>query len=406
MSKTCIVVGASHAATQFVISLRQSGWEGRIQVIGEEPFLPYHRPPLSKEFLAGIKKLEEIYLRPPAVYEKAAVEFVLNTRAESIEPDAKKITLNTGEVLSFDKLALTVGSRVRKVDLAGVNLKGIHYLRNVLDVEAITPFIRPDKKAVIVGGGYIGLETAAVLNKRGMDVTVLEMMDRVLPRVTAPEVSAFYARIHGEEGVHIHCNTAVEGFEGDDVVQRVRCRGGNSYAADLVIIGIGIIPNIELARDAGLESDNGIVVDRYARTNHPDIVAAGDCTWHHNTIYDRWLRLESVQNANDQARVAAAAVCGKEIVYDALPWFWSDQYDLKLQIAGLSQGYDELIIRGDRENSRSFAAFYLREGAVIAVDAVNRPPEFMMGKRLITERVKIDKARLADDGVHIRELLK
>ena len=406
MSKTCIVVGASHAATQFVISLRQSGWEGRIQVIGEEPFLPYHRPPLSKEFLAGIKKLEEIYLRPPAVYEKAAVEFVLNTRAESIEPDAKKITLNTGEVLSFDKLALTVGSRVRKVDLAGVNLKGIHYLRNVLDVEAITPFIRPDKKAVIVGGGYIGLETAAVLNKRGMDVTVLEMMDRVLPRVTAPEVSAFYARIHGEEGVHIHCNTAVEGFEGDDVVQRVRCRGGNSYAADLVIIGIGIIPNIELARDAGLESDNGIVVDRYARTNHPDIVAAGDCTWHNNTIYDRWLRLESVQNANDQARVAAAAVCGKEIVYDALPWFWSDQYDLKLQIAGLSQGYDELIIRGDRENSRSFAAFYLREGAVIAVDAVNRPPEFMMGKRLITERVKIDKARLADDGVHIRELLK
>ena len=406
MSKTCIVVGASHAATQFVISLRQSGWEGRIQVIGEEPFLPYHRPPLSKEFLVGIKKLEEIYLRPPAVYEKAAVEFVLNTRAESIEPDAKKITLNTGEVLSFDKLALTVGSRVRKVDLAGVNLKGIHYLRNVLDVEAITPFIRPDKKAVIVGGGYIGLETAAVLNKRGMDVTVLEMMDRVLPRVTAPEVSAFYARIHGEEGVHIHCNTAVEGFEGDDVVQRVRCRGGNSYAADLVIIGIGIIPNIELARDAGLESDNGIVVDRYARTNHPDIVAAGDCTWHHNTIYDRWLRLESVQNANDQARVAAAAVCGKEIVYDALPWFWSDQYDLKLQIAGLSQGYDELIIRGDRENSRSFAAFYLREGAVIAVDAVNRPPEFMMGKRLITERVKIDKARLADDGVHIRELLK
>lgn len=406
MSQTCVVVGASHAAVQFITSLRQSGWEGRIQLVGEEPLLPYHRPPLSKEFLAGTKKLEEIYLRPAAVYEKSGVELILATRVESIAADAKKLALSNGDTLSFDKLALTVGSRARRVDLPGADLKGVHYLRNIRDVEGIKPFIKPGGKAVIVGGGYIGLETAAVLKQRGMEVTVLEMTERVLQRVTAPEVSEFYARIHGEAGVVIRCGTAVAGFEGTDRVRRVRCGDGEVHAADLVIIGIGIVPNTELAQEAGLEVDNGIVVDACARTGHPDIVAAGDCTWHHNVFYDRWIRLESVQNANDQARVAAAAVSGTEIVYDALPWFWSDQYDLKLQIAGLSQDYDELVVRGDRETGRSFAAFYLREGAVIAVDAVNRAPEFMMGKRLIAERTKVDKGRLADDGIPVREILK
>ena len=261
-------------------------------------------------------------------------------------------------------------------------------------------------KAVIVGGGYIGLETAAVLRQLDMEVTVLEMMERVLQRVTAPEVSEFFNRIHEEEGVNICCGVGVTAFEGSKDVEKVICSDGNEYAADLVIIGVGIVPNMELAQAAGLEVNNGIVVDEYARTSDADIVAAGDCTFHENALYGRTIRLESVQNATEQARVAAITLCGKEQSYDALPWFWSDQYDLKLQIAGLSQGYDEVIIRGDRENSRSFAAFYLQDGVIISVDAVNRAPEFMMGKRLITGKVAVDKVQLADENVSMKELIK
>ena len=406
MSKTCVVVGASHAAAQFVTSLRQEGWEDGIRVVGEEPVIPYQRPPLSKDFLAGNKTLEEITIRPREVYEQAEVEFLLGMRVESIDPGQKKLTLADGATLGYDKLCLTTGSRVRTVDLPGVGLDGICYLRNLHDVERIKAHIRAGGRAVIVGGGYIGLEVAAVLNKLGMRVTVLEMMDRVMQRVTAPEVSEFYTRVHQEEGVAIRCGIGVSGFEGDAQVRQVLCDDGGHYDADLVVIGVGIVPNLELAREAGLKTDNGIVVDACARTSDPDIVAAGDCTFHYNPVYDRMLRLESVQNATDQARVAAAAVCGRETKYHALPWFWSDQYDLKLQIAGLSQGYEEVVVRGDRQGSRAFAVFYLRQGRVIAVDAVNKAAEFMLGKRLITDRVEVDKNVLADENIHMRELLK
>lgn len=406
MSKTCVVVGASHAAAQFVTSLRQEGWEGGIRVIGEEPVIPYHRPPLSKDFLAGKKTLDEITIRPREAYEQAQVEFLLGTRVKAVDPASKKLTLGDGATLDYNKLCLATGSRVRRVDLPGAGLDGICYLRNLHDAEQIRKHIRPGGGAVIVGGGYIGLEVAAVLNQLGMHVTVLEMMDRVMQRVTAPEVSEFYTRVHAEEGVDIRCGIRVSGFEGNAQVQQVLCDDGSRYDADLVVIGVGILPNIELAAEAGLKTDNGIVVDACARSNDPDIVAAGDCTFHYNPVYDRMLRLESVQNATDQARVAAAAVCGRETKYLALPWFWSDQYDLKLQIAGLSQGYEETVVRGDRQGSRSFAVFYLRQGRVIAVDAVNRAAEFMMGKRLITERIEVDKKVLADETVHMRELLK
>jgi len=405
MSQSCVVIGASHAAAAFVTGLRQDGWEGKIQVVGDEPYIPYHRPPLSKALLAGEKTLEEIYIRPDEVYKKAEVEFVLGVRAEEIDTANRKVVLGNGNSIVYDKLALTVGSRVRKVSLPGDDLGGIYYLRDYNDVQKIKPYIKSGGNAVIVGGGYIGLEAAAVLRKSGMHVTVLEMMTRVLERVTVPEISEFYTRIHNEEGVEIHCGVAASGFEGKDHVQRVICKDGNSYDADLVIIGIGIIPNVELAQVAGLKVENGIVVDEYARTSDPDIVAAGDCTWHYNAIYDRWMRLESVQNASDQARIAASTVAGKEKPYRALPWFWSDQYDLKLQIAGLSQGHDEIVIRGDRQGSRSFAAFYLLNGVIIAVDAINKPAEFMMGKRLITEKVIVDKTRLSDDTVNMKELV-
>jgi 3-phenylpropionate/trans-cinnamate dioxygenase ferredoxin reductase component len=406
MSQTCVIIGASHAAAQLAPTLRQEGWEGRIIVIGDEPYIPYHRPPLSKTFLSGEKALDDIYIRPQIVYEKAEIEFLLNTRVDAIDRERKTLALNNGESLGYDKLALTVGSRVRKVDLPGVELDGIYYLRDANDAEQIKSKVAAGKKAVIVGGGYIGLETAAVLRKLGMQVTVLEMMERVLQRVTAPEVSEFYDRIHKEEGVNICCGIGVSAFEGQGDVEKVICSNGNTFDATLVVVGVGILPNVELAEAAGLQVNNGIVVDEYARTSDADIVAAGDCTFHHNALYDRDIRLESVQNATDQARVAAMTLCGKEKAYDALPWFWSDQYDLKLQIAGLSQGYDEVIVRGDRENSRSFAAFYLKDGVVISVDAVNKAPEFMMGKRLISGKVKVDKVQLADENVSMKELIK
>ncbi len=404
MSQTCVVIGASHAAAQLAPTLRKEGWEGRIIVVGDEPYIPYHRPPLSKTFLSGEKSLDDIYIRPQMVYEKADIEFVLNTHVDVIDRENKTLALNSGDALAYHKLALTVGSRVRKVDLPGMDLDGIYYLRDVGDVEQIKTRMEAGNKAVIVGGGYIGLETAAILRQAGMEVTVLEMMERVLQRVTAPEISEFYDRIHSEEGVNICCGVGVTGFEGSKEVEKVICSDANEYDADLVIVGVGIVPNVELAEAAGLEVNNGIMVDEFARTSDADIVAAGDCTLYENALYGRAIRLESVQNATDQARVAALTLCGKEKAYDALPWFWSDQYDLKLQIAGLSQGYDEVIIRGDRKGSRSFAAFYLKEGVVISVDAINKASEFMMGKRLINGKVKVDKAQLADENVSMKEL--
>ena len=405
MTENFIIAGASHAASMLAPTLRQQGWQGRIIVIGAEASIPYHRPPLSKDYLAGAKTLDEILIRPAKVYEKSEVEFILNTSVESIDRDNRTVRLSSNETLPYDKLALTVGSKVRRVSLPGADLDGVFYLRDLRDVERITPYINPGANAVIVGGGYIGLETAAVLNKKGMNVTVLEMMERVLQRVTAPVVSEFYTRIHEEEGVSIRCGVGVSGFKGNGRVAEVLCSDGSGFAADLVIIGVGILPNTALAEAAGLEVDNGIVVNDRAQTSDPDIFAAGDCTNHHNPIYDRRIRLESVQNATDQSRVAAGAACGKEVSYNAVPWFWSEQYDLMLQIAGLSQGYDEIISRGDPGNGRSFAAFYLREGRVIAVDAVNKPQEFMFSKKLIPMQKTVDKKRLADADTPIKELL-
>ena len=404
--KTCIIVGGSHAAAQLAPSLRQEGWKGHILIVGDEPFLPYHRPPLSKDFLTGKKGMDELLIRQPAIYEKTDIHFTLGVRVESINRENKTLTLDNGESLHYDKLALTTGSRVRKLPLAGVELPGVFYMRTISDVEQIKGFVGAGKKAVIVGGGYIGLETAASLRQQGMQVTILEMMPRILQRVTTPELSEFFTRVHTEEGVQIHTEVTVKALAGNQHVEHVICDDGTEIEADLVIIGAGILPNMELAAEAGLAVDNGILVDEQARTSDLDIVAAGDCTVHHNPIYDRLIRLESVQNAVDQAKIAAATLCGKTKTYHALPWFWSDQYDLKLQIAGLSQGHDEIVIRGNIESSRSFAVFYLKQGFVIAVDAVNKPQEFMLGKRLITDKIAVDKYRLVDTGVAMKELLQ
>jgi 3-phenylpropionate/trans-cinnamate dioxygenase ferredoxin reductase component len=404
-SNRCIIVGASHAAAQVAPTLRQHGWDGTITVMGNEYFLPYHRPPLSKDFLSGTKSIENIMIRPPATYEKAGIRFALGTTVDSIDRANKCLILDDGHPVPYDKLVLTVGARVRRVEIPGIDLEGVFYLRDINDVQQIRHFTDKAKRAVIVGGGYIGLETASSLRKLGMEVTVLEAMPRVLQRVTAPEVSNFYSRIHAEEGVNLVTDTQVEAIVGEKDVEAVVCSDGKRYPADLVVVGVGVIPNTELASNAGLAVDNGIVVDEYARTSDEDILAAGDCTSHLNPIYGRQLRLESVQNAIDQATVAAKTVCGELQPYSALPWFWSDQYDLKLQIAGLNQGYTDVVIRGDIEGSRSFAAFYLREGKLLAVDAVNRPREFMLGKKLITGEIDVDVTRLGDDSVELKEML-
>ena len=402
-SEHAIIVGASHAAAQLGAGLRQGGWQGRISIVGEEAIAPYHRPPLSKAYLAGEKHSDELLIRPATFYEKADIDLVLGSRVTAVDRQAKTVTLHDGGSIPYTKLALTTGARVRKLALPGHELDGVFYLRDLGDVDRIRGYVGPRKSAVIIGGGYIGLETAASMRKLGMQVTVLEALPRVLQRVTAPEVSAFYSRVHSEEGVRIITDASVTALEGGNSVAAVKLADGTSLAADLVVIGVGVLPATELAEAAGLEVDNGIVVDEFARTSDPDIVAAGDCTNHHNPIYQRRLRLESVQNATDQAKTAANTLCGKLEAYHALPWFWSDQYDLKLQIAGLSQGFDRVILRGATASGRSFAAFYFGGERLLAVDAVNRPKDFMMVRKALASGMTADPDKLADDTIDIQQ---
>ncbi len=399
----CIIIGGSHAAAQVVSSLRLNKWEGKITIVSADSVLPYHRPPLSKSYLAGEKVLEEILIRPPTFFERSDVEVILGTRVTAIDRANKTVHLDNHTDLPYTKLVITTGAKVRKIDIPGHNMPGVFYLRDLNDVDHIREFLGHVKDAVIIGGGYIGLEAAAALRGLGVNVTVLEALPRVLQRVTAPEVSAFYTRVHSEEGVRILTNASVQSIDGKYKVESVTCGDGQAIKADLVIVGVGVTPDIELAEQAGLKVDNGLVVDEYARTSDPDILAAGDCTYHYNPIYDRHLRLESVQNATDQSRVAANTICGKLEPYRALPWFWSDQYDLKLQIAGLSQGFDQVVLRGSTETGRSFAAFYYKEGRLIAVDAINRPKEFMACKRALAEQKTANPELVADESVDIQD---
>ena len=399
MPDTCIVIGGSHASAQFVVSLRQGGWEGDIILIGDETDLPYHRPPLSKDFLSGSKELEDILIRPASVYENAKITLKLGTRVTSIDRKAKTVTTDKDEILSYDKLILATGARVRRLPIEGADDPRVMYLRDTNDVRGIKSAIAKDKRAVIIGGGYIGLETAASMRKNGMEVTVLEAMDRILQRVTAPVMSDFYRRVHTEEGVVIAENEMAASIETTEKELVVHTKSGAKYPADIVIIGIGVIPNSELADEAGLEVGNGIVVNEYCQTGDEDIYAIGDVTWHFNPIYATHIRLESVPNATEQGKTAALHINGTEKAYNSLPWFWSDQFDLKLQIAGLSQGYDDIVIRGDHEGSRSFAAFYFNGDRLLAVDAVNAPREFMMSKMALTKGKTLDKSIIADiDG--------
>ncbi len=403
MTHSIIIVGGSHAAAQTSVSLRQGGWDGSITVIGEEPVLPYHRPPLSKDFLSGQKDIDEILIRPAESYTSASITMRLGERVGAIDRKSKIILTDGGHELSYDKLVIATGARVRKLPVAGENLDGVYYLRDTTDVLRVKEHASRAQSAVIIGGGYIGLETAASLRKQGLDVTVLEAMPRVLQRVTAPQLSKFYKRVHSEEGVTILENVIASEIkeDGERLCVLTACDG--ALSADFVIIGIGVIPNIELAEAAGLELGNGIAVNEFCQTSDPDIYAAGDVTWHYNPIYKAHVRLESVPNATEQGKVIAAHINGAPKPYHSLPWFWSDQFDLKLQIAGLSNGYDDVVIRGGIESGRSFAVYYFKGTQFIAVDAVNAPRDFMFGKMSLTKGVNLDKVKLADMKIGLKE---
>lgn len=404
MADDILIIGAGQAAAQAVQSLRAEGFAGPIRIFGDEPYAPYQRPPLSKKFLAGEIGYDRVELKGQDFYAQSGVETHWGTRVTEIDRKNKRILTADGREYPYGKLLLATGSRVRELNVPGFDLKGVHYLRNIDDVKAIQDHFREGAKMVVVGGGYIGLEVAAVAAKRGIDVTVLETADRVLARVVDPIVSQFYERVHREAGVKIETGVTVSGFEGTDRITAVTSGEGKKYPCDFVVVGIGIIPNTALAVEAGLEVENGIVVDEFCRTSDPDICAAGDCTSHPNAVYRRRIRLESVHNAIEQGKTAAATLAGKEKPYDQVPWFWSDQYDLKLQIVGLSAGYTEAVVRGDPENSRSFAVFYLKDGVLVAVDAVNRAPEFMMAKILTQKKEKLDPARIRDESIGVKEI--
>ncbi|MBN4075366.1 MAG: pyridine nucleotide-disulfide oxidoreductase [SAR86 cluster bacterium] len=401
----CIIVGASHAAGELCASLRKEGWTGSITVVGDEAYLPYNRPPLSKTFLAGEKSIDDLLIRHEQAYVKADIEMKLGCRVEKIDREQKEITLNNDEILSYDKLILTTGARPRTMDMPGADAENVFYLRSIYDADRIRPYIKKGRRAVIIGGGYIGLETAAMLVSTGMQVTLLEREPRILNRVAAPEISQFFTRIHTEEGVELITDVEISQLKGDKQINEVVCSDGRSFEADLVIIGIGVITNSELAEEVGLEINNGIVVNAFAETNDPDILAAGDCTYHFNKHYQRWLRLESIQNAVEQAKVAARTICGTRQEYDQIPWFWSDQYDLKLQIAGLSTGYDNLIVRGDLSEGRKISFFYFKENTLLAVDAVNSPQEFMFGKRALAQSLRLDREKLVDSSISMKAIL-
>ena len=401
---TTVIVGAGQAAAELALELRTLGYAGRVLMIGEEAHLPYKRPPLSKAYLASDMTPEQLHARPASQLEKANVEIRTGVRVTRIDRAAKQVELANGERIGYDKLALTTGGRARPLVLPGAELGNVLALRTIADAQAIKEQMVEGRRLVIVGGGYIGLEVAAMAIKKGLKVTVLESAPRVLARVTAPVVSAFYERVHREAGVDLRTGVQLAAFEGEGTVSGVRLANGSLIPADFVVVGIGLIANTELASEAGLAVDNGVLVDEFAVTSDPDIVAAGDCANRPSVLLGQRVRLESVPSAMELGRTAARAIVGQPKAYDELPWFWSDQYELKLQMCGLSNGYDEVVLRGSPEG-RSFLAFYLREGRIIAADSISRLPEFGLAKKLVAARAHIAPARLADEAVPLKDLV-
>lgn len=412
-----VIIGAGHAGSELAVAARQAGWAGSIALIGDEPSLPYHRPPLSKAYLAGSVDAHDIALRPAAAYERAGVSRSAGIGIVAIERASKALVLADGSRMHYAKLALCTGGRARSLVCAGMDPahppSNLLYLRTMADADRIRTHLEPGRRLVVVGGGYVGLEVAASAVSLGASVTVLEAQPRVLARVAGPQLSAFYESVHRAHGVTLLTGTGVSGVSCQQGrIVAVRCSDGRELPADVVVAGIGMIPNVGLAVAAGIGTPQGIPVDEHARTADPDIHAAGDCTLYRHpsapldpaTGQPRLTRIESVPNALEQARAAASDLCGKPRPYVAVPWFWSDQYELKLQMAGLSEGYDQCVLRGE-PHERGFCAFYLRGNRLLAVDAVNRPADFMLARRALANPMPVSAKHLADESHSLKDQL-
>ena len=400
-----VIVGAGHGGAQVAVMLRTQKFLGSIAIIGEEPELPYERPPLSKEYFAGEKEFERIQLRPAKYWDERDVTMLLGKRVVSVDAVGHTVTTDSGETIGYGKLVWATGGHPRMLPIPGGDLPGVQGVRTRADADAMKAASETAEKIVVIGGGYIGLEAAAVLTKAGKKVVLLEALDRVLARVAGVELSRFYEKEHREHGVDLRLGVCVEAIEGDTHVTGVRLSDGAVIPADLVIVGIGIVPAVEPLIAAGADCANGVRVDPLCKTSLPDIYAIGDCAAHANDFAEgAEIRLESVQNANDQANVVAKGIVGDEAPYHAIPWFWSNQYDLKLQTAGLSTGHDQAVLRGDPAN-RSFSVVYLKAGKVIALDCINATKDYVQGRMIVTAGLRATAEQLADTETPLKALL-
>jgi 3-phenylpropionate/trans-cinnamate dioxygenase ferredoxin reductase subunit len=407
-----LIIGASHAGVQLAVSLREHGYHEPITLIGAESQPPYQRPALSKAFLAGTADITTLQLRTQEFYTQQRIDVVSAERVTHLRlsptgPRGRGTALTDhGHTLTFDRLALTVGARPRRLDLSGADLDGVCYLRALDDATRLRSHLTPAHNVVVIGGGFIGLEAAAIARAEGKNVTVVEAAQRLIPRSVAPVISQFYRQAHTRRGAQIHLSAQVAAIHGEHgQVNAVQLADNTLLPADLVIVGVGVIPRTELAGQLGLACDAGIVVDQFARTSEPSIVAAGDCTIMPNPLTGEGLvRLESMPNATSQARVAAATLAGKPRPYTDVPWFWSDQYDLKLQIAGLTNGYDQSVVRGDPDGE-SFSVLYYRHGHLLAINAVNRTPDYLAVRKALANRTPLPADKAAASDVPLKELL-
>jgi 3-phenylpropionate/trans-cinnamate dioxygenase ferredoxin reductase component len=405
-----VIVGGGQAGAQATETLRRRGHRGPITLIGDENLLPYQRPPLSKKFLAGTLERDRLLIRHAEHYAEHAIDMRLGFSAVRIDRAQRRVEIADGSHVHYDKLLLATGSLARQIRVPGAELAGVFYLRTFADVERLRAEMAPGRRCVIIGGGYIGLEAASTFRDLGVQVTVLDAADRVMSRVVSPWISQFYQAEHAKQGVDIHCGARVEALvpeaaprhAGTARVAAVRLEGGVEVAADFVLVAVGVLPNEALARDSGLQCDNGILIDHHCRTSDPMIYAAGDCARHPSPHYGARVLLESVDNAFEQSQSAALNMFGIPTVHDKVPWFWSDQYDLKMIIVGLSQGHDHALLRGDPA-SRSFTVCYLKEGELIAVDTVNAAKDQLSARKLIPARARPDPRNLVDPAIPLKD---
>lgn len=400
-----VIVGGGHGGAQAAIALRQNGFGGSIALIGAEPDPPYERPPLSKDYLAGERPFERMLIRPLAFWQEREVTLMLGRSVTAIDAAAHRVTTDTGERIGYGRLIWAAGGSPRRLACVGHDLVGVHTVRTRADVDRMIDELPEVSRVVVIGGGYIGLEAAAALTRKGKSVVLLEAQDRVLARVAGEALSRFYEAAHRAEGVDVRLGVAVDCLNGDDRITGVRLATGETLPADMAVVGIGIEPSVEPLIAAGAEGGNGVLVDSGCRTTLPDVYAIGDCALHANAFADgALLRVESVQNANDQATLVAKAIVEQPGTYHATPWFWSNQFDLKLQTVGLSAGHDEAILRGDPA-TRSFSVIYLKQGRVVALDCVNMTKDYVQGRKLVEAGARPDPEQLADPTVPLKALL-